>query len=151
MGLDTYIASRRDWTNRTGRQGGRNLPGGYQSGRRHLRWGWLATRAANFLWDYDCCLEIGLRAVQLARDAGALEVLAAADNACGQAAAFGGDFASAELLTAEVEAVKEATRTRIPPHAAIAVAGIRGREAEAAELIDGIITEATASGQGTAF
>ena len=58
-----------------------------------LRWGWLATRAANFLWDYDGGLEIGMRAVQLARDAGALEILAAADNACGQLAAFGGDFA----------------------------------------------------------
>ena len=56
-----------------------------------LRWGWLATRAANFLWDYDSCLEIGARAVQLARDSGALEVLAVADNACGQAVAFGGD------------------------------------------------------------
>ena len=115
-----------------------------------LRWGWLATRAANYLWDYDCGLEIGTRAVQVARDAGALEVLAATDNARGQMAAFGGDFATAELLTAEVDAVKEATRTRIPPHAAIAVAGIRGREAEATELIDGIITEATAGGQGTA-
>ena len=115
-----------------------------------LRWGWLATRAANFLWDYDSGLEIGMRAVQLARDSGALEVLAVADNACGQAAAFGGDFASAALLVAEVDAVKEATGTRIAPHAAIALAGIRGREAEASELIDGVIAEATAAGQGTA-
>ena len=29
-----------------------------------LRWGWLATRAANYLWDYDSCLEIGTRAVR---------------------------------------------------------------------------------------
>ena len=102
------------------------------------------------MWDHDCCLELGRRAVELARDSGALEVLGAADNAYGQAAAFGGDFATAAVLTAEVEAVKDATRTRIPPHAAIAVAGIRGREAEATELIDGVITEATAAGQGTA-
>ena len=115
-----------------------------------LRWGWLATRAANVVWDHDCCLELGRRAVELARDSGALEVLGAADNAYGQAAAFGGDFATAAVLTAEVEAVKDATRTRIPPHAAIAVAGIRGREAEATELIDGVIAEATAAGQGTA-
>ena len=115
-----------------------------------LRWGWLATRAANFVWDYDRGLEIGTRAVQLARDSGALEVLAVADNACGQAAAFGGDFASAALLIAEVDAVKEATGTRIGPHAAIALAGIRGQEAEASELIDGVITDATAGGQGTA-
>jgi DNA-binding CsgD family transcriptional regulator len=115
-----------------------------------LRWGWLASRAANFLWDYDRCLELGTRAARLARDAGALEVLAAADNACGQAAAVGGDFASAALLLAEVNAVKEATSTRIGPYAAIALAGIRGAEAEASELIDGVIAEATAGGQGTA-
>ena len=115
-----------------------------------LRWGWLASRAANFLWDFDGGLEIGKRAVALAHDTGALEILAAADNACGQLAAFGGDFALATQLIAEVEAVKEATRTRIPPHAAIALAGIRGREAEASALIDGVIAEATAAGQGTA-
>jgi DNA-binding CsgD family transcriptional regulator/tetratricopeptide (TPR) repeat protein len=115
-----------------------------------LRWGWLATRAANLVWDYESCLEIGTRVVQLAREAGALEALAVADNACGQAVAFGGDFASAALLVAEVEAVKEATGTRIAPHAALALAGIRGREAEATELIDRIIADAPAVGQGTA-
>ncbi len=115
------------------------------------RWGWLATRAANFLWDYDSGLQIGARAVQLAREAGALEVLAVVDNACGQAAAFGGDFAGAGLLVAEVEAVKEATGTRIAPHAGIALAALRGREAEAGALIDGIMVDATASGQGTAI
>ena len=73
-----------------------------------------------------------------------------ADNACGQAAAFGGDFALAAQLVAEVEAVKEATGTRIPPHGAIALAGLRGREAEAAELIDGVVADAVAAGQGTA-
>ena len=115
-----------------------------------LRWGFLASRAANLVWDHDRCLEIGTRTVQLARDSGALELLAAADNACGQAAAFGGDFASVAQLMAEVDAVKEATGTRIGPYAAIALAGIRGREAEASELIDGVIAEATAGGQGTA-
>jgi DNA-binding CsgD family transcriptional regulator len=115
-----------------------------------LRWGWLASRAANLIWDHDRCLETGMRAVRLARDCGALEVLAAADNACGQAAAFGGDLAGAALLTAEVEAVKEATGTRIGPYGAIAVAAIRGQEAAASELIDSVITEATAGGQGTA-
>ena len=44
-----------------------------------LRWGWLATRAANFLWDYDSCARRSARApCELARDAGALEVLAVA-------------------------------------------------------------------------
>ena len=57
-----------------------------------LRWGWLATAAAVFVWDYDTCLAISTRAVQLARDAGALEVLVVAVNVLGQAAALGGDF-----------------------------------------------------------
>jgi DNA-binding CsgD family transcriptional regulator len=103
------------------------------------------------IWDYDRGLEIGARAVQLARDSGALEALAVADNACGQAAASGGDFATAALLISEVEAVKEATGTRIPPHAAIALAGIRGQEADASQLIDGVVTTAAAGGQGTAL
>jgi DNA-binding CsgD family transcriptional regulator len=111
----------------------------------------LATRAANYLWDHDSCLAIGTRAVQLARDSGALEVLAVADNVCGQATAFGGDFAGASRLVAEVEAVKETTGTRIAPHAAIALAGLRGREVEASAVIDAVITHATAAGQGTAL
>jgi DNA-binding CsgD family transcriptional regulator len=115
-----------------------------------VRWGFLATRAANVLWDYDSSLEIGTRAAQLARDSGAFDVLNMADNACGQAAAIGGDFATAALLTAEFNAVKEATGSRIAPLAALALAGVRGREAEASRLIGGIITEATARGAGAA-
>ena len=115
-----------------------------------LRWGWLAARAAIWLWDYDSGLEIPRRAVQIARDSGALEVLAVADNVCGQAAAWGGDFELAALLAAEVEAVKEATGSRIGPYAAISLVGLRGREAEASALIEGVIEGATASGQGTA-
>ena len=115
-----------------------------------LRWGWLAARAAIWLWDYDSGLEIPTRAVQIARDSGALEVLAVADNVCGQAAVWGGDFELAALLTAEVEAVKEATGSRIGPYAAISLAGLRGRETEASELIERVIKGAAASGQGTA-
>jgi DNA-binding CsgD family transcriptional regulator len=116
-----------------------------------LRWGWLATRAANLVWDYVTGLQIGTRTVQLARDAGALEALGVADNACGQALSFGGDFAGAARLVAEVDAVKEATGTRIAPHAAIALAGLRGQEVETSEMLDGILATAIAAGQGTAI
>jgi len=115
-----------------------------------VRWGWLATRAANVVWDYSSGLEIGIRALQLARDSGALDVLALVDNACGQAAALGGDFATASLLTAEFDAVKEATGSNIAPLAGLALAGLRGREADASALIDRVITEATARGQRVA-
>lgn len=115
-----------------------------------LRWGWLAARAAIWLWDYESGLEIPRRAVKLARDAGALEVLAVADNVCGQAAAWGGDFELAALMAAEVEAVKEATGSRIGPYAAISLAGLRGREPEASEMLDRVFKGAAAGGQGTA-
>ena len=115
-----------------------------------LRWGWLAARAAIWLWDYDSGLEIPTRAVQIARDTGVLEALAVADNVCGQAAVWGGDFELAVLLVTEVEAVKEATRSHIGPYAAISLAGLRGREAEALELVENVTTGAAAAGQGTA-
>jgi ATP/maltotriose-dependent transcriptional regulator MalT len=115
-----------------------------------LRWGWLAARAAIWMWDYDSALEIPERAVQLARHSGALEVLAVADNVCGQAAVWGGDFELAALMVAEVEAVKEATGSRIGPYAAISLVGYRGREPEASQMIASVIGGAAAGRQGTA-
>ena len=118
--------------------------------RRCSGWGWLASRAANLIWEYDRGVEIGMRAVALARDSGALEALAVVDNACGQAAAVGGDFARAALFISELDTLKEATNTRIAPHAALALAGLRGNEVGASGLIEGAMAHATGAGQGTA-
>jgi len=115
-----------------------------------LRWGWLATAAAVYLWDYDTCLAIATSEVQLAREAGALEVLPVSVNVLGQATSLGGDFARSKLLIAEADAVTEATRTRVAPYGALVLAAYHGREGEASELIDATINEATAGGQGTA-
>jgi DNA-binding CsgD family transcriptional regulator len=115
-----------------------------------IRWGWVATRAANVVWDYDGALGIAQRAVQLGRDLGALEALNSALNTWGQAAASGGDFETAALLTAEFDAVKEATGSGIAPLAKVALAGLRGREVEASPLIARVLTQATALAQGAA-
>jgi DNA-binding CsgD family transcriptional regulator len=115
-----------------------------------LRWGWLATAAAVYVWDFDTCLEVATREVQLARDSGALEVLAVGLNVLGQAVALGGDFARAALLIAEADAVTEATGTRIAPYGALVHAAFRGQVADASLLIDATIKAATAGGQGTA-
>jgi len=115
-----------------------------------IRWGWLATRAANILWDYDSGLEIGQRAVQLGRDLGALEALNSAENCWCQAAATGGDFETAALLAVEFHAVREATGSGIAPLGELALAGLRGREAEASPLIARMLAHATALGQGAA-
>ncbi len=115
-----------------------------------LRWGWLATGAAAYVWDLEACLTLAGRNVQLAREAGALEVLAVAANVCAQAATLAGDFAGAAQLVAEADAVVHATGTRVAPYGALVLSGHRGRPAEAFELIHGTIETATAGGQGTA-
>jgi hypothetical protein len=115
-----------------------------------LRWGWLATAAAVWLWDYDSCLEVAARGVEVARDLGALEVLAVSVNVLGQACTLGGDFAKAALLIAEADSVTGATGTRVAPYGALVLAGYQGREAEGSGLIGGTIKAAEAGGQGTA-
>jgi ATP/maltotriose-dependent transcriptional regulator MalT len=115
-----------------------------------LRWGWLATAAAVMVWDYETCLAVATRGVQLARDAGALTVLAVSVNVMAQAVALGGQFAAAALLVAEADSVTEATGTRVAPYGALVLAGLQGRAAEASGLIDATIEECTAGGQGTA-
>ncbi len=115
-----------------------------------LRWGWLATAAAVMVWDYDTCLAVANRGVQLARDSGALTVLAVSANVLGQAVALGGDLERVAMLSAEADGVTEATGTHVAPYAALVLAGLRGRDPEASRLIDATINEATAGGQGTA-
>jgi DNA-binding CsgD family transcriptional regulator/tetratricopeptide (TPR) repeat protein len=115
-----------------------------------LRWAWLATVMAVYVWDYDACLAVATREVEVARESGALEVLAVGLNILSQALSLGGDYAGAALLVAEADAVREATGMLVAPYAALVLAGFRGREAEAGELIEATIREATPGGQGTA-
>jgi DNA-binding CsgD family transcriptional regulator len=115
-----------------------------------LRWGWLATAAAVVVWDYDTCLAVATRGVDLARDSGALAVLTVSLNVLAQAVTLNGDFERATSLIAEAYAVREATGTQVAPYGALVLAGFQGREAEASTLIDTTIAEATAGGQGTA-
>ncbi len=115
-----------------------------------LRWGWLATAAAVMVWDYDCCLSVATRGVELAREAGALTVLAVSVNVMTQAVALGGEFETASLLVAEADSVTDATGARVAPYGALVLAGLTGRAGEASELIDSTIDECTAGGQGTA-
>ena len=116
-----------------------------------LRWGWLATAAAVYLWDHDTCLAISNRGVELARACGALEVLAVGVNVLGQAVALSGDFERAALLIAEADAVAEATGEHVAPYAELVLTGLRGDETNADRLIDATIVSASAGGQGTAI
>ena len=116
-----------------------------------LRWGWLATVGAVYVWDYDACLAVATREVEVARESGALEVLAVGLNILSQAHSLGGDYTMAALLIAEAESVRETTGALVAPYGALVLAGFRGREAEASELIETTVRESTPGGQGTAI
>ena len=115
-----------------------------------LRWLWVAGRAAGFLWDYGSWDVLSRRFVQLARDAGALIVLPIALSTRAAAHIFAGDLAVAASLVEEVQAVTEATGSRIVPYGALALvlAAFRGREAEAAELIEAATRDVVRRGEG---
>ncbi|HUO73955.1 MAG TPA: LuxR C-terminal-related transcriptional regulator [Solirubrobacteraceae bacterium] len=115
-----------------------------------LRWGWLATAAAVVVWDYETCLAVATRQVEVARDSGALSVLAVGANVLAQALSLGGEFSEASAAITEADGVAEATGTRVAPYGGLVLAGLRGRHGEATALIDATIDEATAGGQGTA-
>jgi DNA-binding CsgD family transcriptional regulator len=116
-----------------------------------LRWGWLATVGAAAMWDYENCVAIAGRCVQLARDEGALTVLAVSLHILTEAVALGGEFELAERLIAEADAVTEATGTRVLQYGALYLRAFQGREPEVARLVDLTVREATAGGQGTAI
>jgi DNA-binding CsgD family transcriptional regulator len=105
--------------------------------------------AAVAIWDYETCVAAAGRAVQLARDTGALTVLAVALNILAQAVTMSGDFGTAAQLISEADAVTEATGTPVAPYGQIFLTAFRGSEAELSALIDATAAEAEAAGQGT--
>ncbi len=114
-----------------------------------LRWGWMAREADKALWAYDGS-RVTARQVQLARDAGALDRLPLLLNQTALDAVYGGDLVAAISLIAQADTICEATGARVAPYAATMLASFRGREAEAAPLIQSAIEQAEAGGQGAA-
>jgi DNA-binding CsgD family transcriptional regulator len=115
-----------------------------------LRWGWLAQVAAIVLWDEDGWHAIAVQQTQLAREIGALDQLPI-DLASEAATAIrSGDFPAGTSLIAEADVVSEATGIGYPPFAALWLACLSGKEAEATPLIESTIAEGTARGQGHA-
>ena len=113
-----------------------------------LRWGWLATIAPIMLWDEETWHTIEERQLQSAREAGVLVHLLIYVNEVAMNATLRGDLAAAASLTAEGDAIAEATGTRFAPYGAVMLAGFRGSEAEATRLIADVMTGARVAGQG---
>ena len=113
-----------------------------------LRWLWQACHAAELVWDYDSWDVLSDRHVKLASEAGALIALPIALNIRALPHLFAGEFAAAASLITQLESVTEATGSSIAPYAALALAALRGREAEAAGLIEDGMKEAERRGDG---
>jgi hypothetical protein len=119
------------------------------SGEQGIRWLWFACwLSAALLWDDESWDVLSARQVQLARDAGALSVLPVALPSRVVVKVFAGELAAAAALAEEVEAIIEATGSRLAPYGRLLLDAWRGREAEASELIEASESEMVARGEG---
>jgi DNA-binding CsgD family transcriptional regulator len=113
-----------------------------------LRWGYLAALAAHMLWDEEGNHETLALQVQSVRDAGFLSAAPISLHGLSISTARRGEFSAAASLIAEADAVAETTGTRFPRYAAVQLAALRGREADAAALIETELRNAAAAEQG---
>ena len=107
--------------------------------------------AAIMVWDEQRWHTIEVRQLRSCREAGLLAQLVIYVNSMAILTAWRGDFAAAASLVTEAEAIAAATGTRFAPFAALWLAGFRGTEAEATPLIEAVIKDSRATGQGLAI
>jgi DNA-binding CsgD family transcriptional regulator/tetratricopeptide (TPR) repeat protein len=113
-----------------------------------LRWHWVAGIVARHLWDDENWDVLSDRHVQLARSVGALSELPVALNSRAFMLLFAGELTAAAALIQELQPAIEATGTRLAPYAALGLAALAGRSAEATALIDSIPRDVTPRGEG---
>ena len=93
-----------------------------------LRWGWLATAAAVMVWDYETCLAVATRGVELAREAGRAECAGGQRSTCWRRPPrWAGTSAGRDRWSLRPMRVTEATGTRVAPYGALVLAGFQGR------------------------
>jgi DNA-binding CsgD family transcriptional regulator len=113
-----------------------------------LRWLWLACHAAGLVWDHASWDVLSDRQVTLASDADALIALPIAFNTRAGLHLFAGEFTEAASMVAQAESVTESTGSSLAPYGALALAVFRGREAQAAQLIQTATDKAGRRGEG---
>jgi DNA-binding CsgD family transcriptional regulator len=115
--------------------------------------GWLgfACRAAHDIWDDRSFEALATRFVDLARDTGELSSLPFALSIRAVVHVFTGEFAAAGSVIAELRTVVAAMGSDRSPYADIALAGMRGREAETLALTRFVDDDARARGEGQWF
>jgi DNA-binding CsgD family transcriptional regulator len=104
--------------------------------------------AAQELWDAESARALAVRVARAARDAGALVLLQFALNFLAVFHLLAGELATAAGLLEEDRLIAGATGNPPVGYTGMLLAAWRGREAQAAELIEATTREATARGQG---
>jgi DNA-binding CsgD family transcriptional regulator len=116
-------------------------------------WLWLAGPGAGGMvalevWDDASWQALARRQPQVARDAGALVHLQSALDFLARAHIVAGELTAAARLIEEDHLIAEATGNPPVAYTAMTLAAWRGQEAEARELIETTVQEATARGLG---
>ena len=119
-----------------------------RSATEQMRWMWLATIASVQLWDDAGWEALSERHVRIARKTGALGDLPLALTQRIYLHLLTGELKAAASLVEEIQAATDATGSDLAPYGAVGLAALRGREAEAAYLIERTRTEVTARGEG---
>jgi DNA-binding CsgD family transcriptional regulator len=100
------------------------------------------------LWDDQAWHELAMRSVTCARNSGAIIALSGALSTLACALVHAGQFGDAEMLIDEAEAISEVTGSAALTYARLSLAGWRGQEAQALEMFETSIKDATARGEG---
>jgi DNA-binding CsgD family transcriptional regulator len=119
-----------------------------ESASQQLRWLWLATIASVQLWDDAGWESLSKRHVRLARRTGAIGDLPLALTQRVYLHLLAGELTAAASLVDEIAATTDAMGTTLAPYGEVGLAALRGREAEAVDLIGRTRTEVTRRGEG---
>jgi DNA-binding CsgD family transcriptional regulator len=115
-----------------------------------MDWLWLASVAPE-LWDDTTWQELTARAIGYARDAGALTVLPVLLVYRAGVHVHAGEFGAAAGLIEEANAITAATGNASLGDIAMMLAAWRGEETQTLELIEAVVRDATAIGEGRAL
>jgi DNA-binding CsgD family transcriptional regulator/tetratricopeptide (TPR) repeat protein len=116
-----------------------------------LRWLGLAVATAWELWDHEAWHTLATREVQLARETGLLSLLPLALTFLAGATVLTGDFAAAAAMIEEARSISTATGSPRMSYAEIYLAAWRGHEQEHAALVEEMLEDAEARGEGRAI
>ncbi|SOD98763.1 regulatory protein, luxR family [Blastococcus haudaquaticus] len=115
------------------------------------RWLWIASRGAPTVWDDDAWHDLARRQVRVAREAGALTLLAVALACLADEQVHEGDFAGAAASLDEVDVITEVTGNAPIIHTALILSAWRGEVDQASEVFRTAVRAATDRGEGRAI